>query len=92
MLYTKCFISSKVCNMLIDEGGCENMVLIEVADKLKLLINDPYHYKLTWFKKRNEVKATKRCLVSFSIRKRYMDGVWFDIMPINACHILLIRP
>jgi hypothetical protein len=78
--------------MLIDEWSCENMVSIEVADKLNLPTTKPHIYKLTWFKKINEVKVTKRCLVSFCIRKRYMDEVWFEIIPIDACYILLIRP
>lgn len=32
-----------------------------------------------------------RCLVTFSIGKRYKDEVWCDVAPMNAFHILLGR-
>ena len=38
------------------------------------------------------MKVTKRCLVPFSIRKKYFDEVWCDVVPMDACHILLGRP
>ncbi|GKV53725.1 hypothetical protein SLEP1_g60242, partial [Rubroshorea leprosula] len=36
--------------------------------------------------------VTKRCLVSFSIGNRYQDEVWCDVIPMDACHLLLGRP
>ncbi|GMP39668.1 hypothetical protein CsSME_00010407 [Camellia sinensis var. sinensis] len=42
--------------------------------------------------KGNEIKVTKRCLVSFSIQQKYFDEEWCDIVPMDACHILLGRP
>ncbi|KAL4620193.1 hypothetical protein ACB092_06G135500 [Castanea dentata] len=45
-----------------------------VVDKLKLATQDhPHSYKLSRYKKGNELKVTKRCLVPFSIRKKYFD-------------------
>ena len=38
------------------------------------------------------MKVTKRCLVPFSIRKKYFDEVWCDVVPMDACHILRGRP
>jgi hypothetical protein len=38
------------------------------------------------------VKVTKRCLVSFSIGQKYKDQVWCDVVPMDACHLLLGRP
>ena len=38
------------------------------------------------------MKVTKRCLVPFSIWKKYFDEVWCDVVPMDACHILLGRP
>ncbi|GKV08452.1 hypothetical protein SLEP1_g20076 [Rubroshorea leprosula] len=52
----------------------------------------PHPYKLQWLQKGNEVKVTKRCLVSFSISNRYQDEVWCDVIPMDACHLLLGRP
>jgi hypothetical protein len=38
------------------------------------------------------VKVNKRCLVEFSIGKNYKDAVVCDIVPMDACHLLLGRP
>ena len=68
IFYTTCSVDGRVCNMIIDGGSCENVVSQEVVDKLKLPTQEHANpYKLSWFKKRNEVRVTKRCLVSFSI-------------------------
>ena len=64
-----------------------------MVDKLKLKIEThPHPYKLSWLKKENEIKVNQCCLVSFSIRKNYKDEVWCDVVPMDACHILLGRP
>ncbi|XP_028075034.1 uncharacterized protein LOC114277341 [Camellia sinensis] len=79
--------------MIIDSGSYENVVSQEVVDKLNLPVEEHSHpYSLSWFKKGNEIKVTKRCLVSFSIRQKYFDEAWCDILPMDACHILLGRP
>ena len=79
--------------MIIEGGSCENMISQEVVDKRNMKTKDHSHpYKLSWFKKGNKVKVTKRCLVSFSIRKKYFDEVMCDVVPMDACHISLGRP
>lgn len=45
-----------------------------------------------WFKKGNEVTVDNRCLVSFSIGKKYFDNIWCDIVVMDACYLLLGRP
>lgn len=86
-------ILGKVCQFVIDSGSCENMVSKEVVQKLgskkKLHLNP---YKLGWFKKGNEVKVTKHCLVSFSVGAKYKDQIWCDVVTIGVCHLLLGRP
>nr|GEZ91572.1 hypothetical protein [Tanacetum cinerariifolium] len=51
---------------------------------------DPY--QLTWLKKGNLVKVTHRCLVHFSIGNKYTDELWCEVIPMDACRILLGRP
>ena len=52
--------------MIIDGESCENVVSQEAIDKLKLVTQDhPHPYKLSWFKKGDEVKVMKRCLSHF---------------------------
>ncbi|GKA47053.1 hypothetical protein Tco_0739936 [Tanacetum coccineum] len=40
----------------------------------------------------NIVKVNKRCLLKFSIGKKYKDEVWYEVIPMDAAHILLGRP
>ncbi|XP_035838339.1 uncharacterized protein LOC110896240 [Helianthus annuus] len=49
-------------------------------------------YKLQWLKKGGEVQVSKRTLVSFSVGKTYKDDVLCDVVPMDACHLLLGRP
>ena len=90
---TKCTFGGKVCQVIIDRGSCENMVAREMVEKLNLQCEKhPHPYHIAWFKKGNEVIVDKRCLVSFTIGKIYKDEIWCDVIPMDACHILLGRP
>ncbi|GKV03596.1 hypothetical protein SLEP1_g15871 [Rubroshorea leprosula] len=93
IFHTRCTSRGKACNVIIDSGSCENVVSNYMVEKLGLPVKDqPHPYKLQWLRKGNEVKVTKRCLVSFSIGNRYQDEVWCDVIPMDACHLLLGRP
>lgn len=72
--------------LYIDRGRWENEVSQEAVDK------HPHPHTLCWLKGGNEVKVTKRRLVSFSIWQKYFDGSWFDVVPMDACHILGLLP
>ncbi|XP_076917521.1 uncharacterized protein LOC143577597 [Bidens hawaiensis] len=90
---TKCTAKGKVCTVIIDGGSCENMVATTMVDKLGLPVEDhPEPYQLTWLKKGNIVRVTKRCLVQFSIGNKYTDEVWCEVISMDACHLLLGRP
>ncbi|GJY90012.1 RNA-directed DNA polymerase [Tanacetum coccineum] len=66
------------------------MVSTTMVEKLGLPIqNHPDPYQLTWLKNGNLVKVTHRCLVHFSIGNKYTDELWCEVIPMNACHILL---
>ncbi|XP_071708618.1 uncharacterized protein [Rutidosis leptorrhynchoides] len=86
---TKVIAKGKVCTMIIDGGSCENVVSTEMVEKLGLqAIDHPEPYQLTW---RNHIKVNKRCLVTFSIGNKYNDEVWCEVIPMDACHLLLGR-
>ncbi|KAJ0627391.1 putative nucleotidyltransferase, Ribonuclease H [Helianthus annuus] len=90
---TKCTSKGKVCVIIVDGGSCENMVSTVMVEKLGLQKHDhPEPYQLSWLKKGNVVKVTHRCLVPFSISNKYVDEVWCEVVPMDACHILLGRP
>ncbi|GKA43954.1 hypothetical protein Tco_0736678 [Tanacetum coccineum] len=65
---TKCTSKGKVCDMIIDGGSCENFVSTYMVEKLGMKTKDhPEPYQLTWLKKGNTVKVSKRFLMQFSI-------------------------
>lgn len=93
IFHTTCTVADKVCKMIIDSGSCENVVSDEAVQKLQLKTDcHPRPYKLSWLSKGSEVKVDRRCLVSFSIGKKYFDNAWCDVVSMDACHILLGRP
>ncbi|GKV07344.1 hypothetical protein SLEP1_g19138 [Rubroshorea leprosula] len=93
IFHTRCTSQEKACNVIIDSGSSENVVSSYMVEKLRLPVKDLSHpYKLQWLRKGNEVKVTKRCLISFSIGNRYQDEVWYDVIPMDDCHLLLGRP
>nr|GEX76509.1 reverse transcriptase domain-containing protein [Tanacetum cinerariifolium] len=90
---TKCTTKGKVCTVIVDGGSCDNMVAKTMVDKLELLVQDhPEPYQLTLLKKGNVVRVTQRCFVHFSIGNKYTDEVWCEVIPMDACHLLLGRP
>jgi hypothetical protein len=93
IFHTRCTSHGKLCNVIIDGGSCENVVAATMVEKLKLKTEDHLKpYKLQWLCEANEVNVNKRCLVEFSIGKNYKDAVVCDIVPMDACHLLLGRP
>ena len=79
--------------MIIDNGSFENMVSLEMVQKLNLeTIVHLSLYKLCGLQQGAEIKVSTRCLISFSIGKNYQNQVWCNVATMDACHILLGRP
>ncbi|XP_074292222.1 uncharacterized protein LOC141619090 [Silene latifolia] len=90
---SRCTVQGRVCNLIIDGGSCTNVDSITMVNKLNLVTQDHTNpYKLRWLNKGAEVKVDKQCLVPFSIGKVYKDEVLCDVVPMDACHLLLGRP
>ena len=78
--------------MIIDGGSCTNVASTELVGKLALpTLKHPRPYKLQWLNKSGEVKVVKQVNVAFAIGK-YADEVFCEVVPMEACHILLGRP
>ncbi|XP_022007177.1 uncharacterized protein LOC110906335 [Helianthus annuus] len=93
IFHSTCTILGKVCTFVIDLGSCDNLISEEAFQKLALKTEShPKPYKLQWLKKGGEVTVSKRALVSISIRSTYKDDVVCDVVPMDACHLLLGRP
>ncbi|XP_057248321.1 uncharacterized protein LOC130590271 [Beta vulgaris subsp. vulgaris] len=90
---TKCLIGGKICSMIIDGGSCTNVASSSMVDKLNhATFSHPKPYKLHWLNDGNCVEVTKQALISFSFGDSYKDEVLCDVLPMDACHVLLGRP
>src|SRR4029078_9616696 len=90
---TRCTVLGKVCNLIIDGGSCTNVISSQAVEKLSLpTCSHPKPYSLKWLNDQEDLKVTKRALVSFSIGDKYKDEVLCDVVPMTACHLLLGRP
>ncbi|KAI4340843.1 hypothetical protein MLD38_025644 [Melastoma candidum] len=86
-------IREKVCHVIIYSGSCTNVTSTTMAEKLKLSTKPhPRPYKLQWLSKESDLRVTMQVLVSLSIGQSYKDTVTCDVVPMDACHVLLGRP
>ena len=63
---------------IINSGSFENVVSLEMVQKLKLeTIQNRNPYQLCWLQNGNEIKVSKRCLVFFQFVRaiKMMFGV-----------------
>ena len=93
LFHSTCTINGKVYRFIIDLGSCENVIPDEFIRKLALTTeHHPAPYKLAWLKQGSKVQVSRWNLIPFSIGTTYRDKIYFDIVPMNACHLLLGRP
>jgi hypothetical protein len=60
LFMTSCKTKDRVCKMIIDSGSIENIVSIEMVEKLELETTaHPNPYKVSWLKKGHQVMVTK---------------------------------
>jgi len=63
-----------------------------MVEKLNLqVVPHPKPYKLQWINENGELSVDKQVKFEFSI-SNYKDNVLYDVVPMEACHILLGRP
>ncbi|XP_021747683.1 uncharacterized protein LOC110713541 [Chenopodium quinoa] len=89
---TKCKVNEDVCDLIVDSGSEANVVSSDLVKKLDLkTTRHPTPYKLSWIDKSKSTGVRKQCLVKFQIGS-YVDEILCDVIPMDACHILLGRP
>ena len=85
-------MGGKICSLIIDGGSCANVVSQTMVDKLKLMVTPhPKPYTIQWLNQSKGLQITQRYLISLSIGKTYKDEIWCDVVPMDACHVLLGR-
>jgi hypothetical protein len=88
------FLVIKDCRVhtIIDGGSCNNLVNVEVVKKLSLTTQEhPHPYHIQCFNNNGKVKVTKTARIHFSIGS-YYDFANFDVVPMDACSLLLGHP
>lgn len=87
-----CTINDKICKLIIDSGSCANVIAEEAIQKLGIKTSPhPSPYQLAWHNNKTELMVSKQARVTFSIGS-YKDEVCCDVVPMDACHLLLGRP
>jgi hypothetical protein len=82
----------RVCKVIIDSGSTDNLVSIELVEKLELETTAHLNmYRVSWLKKGHQVMVTKQCQVEFKIGG-YRDEILCDVIPMDVCHVLSGRP
>ena len=78
--------------MIVDVGSIDNIVSTEMVQKLQLACIPKSHpYSISWLKRDHIVLVNQTYLAQFKIGP-YEDKVWCDVVPMDACHVLLGSP
>ena len=92
LFQTKCVIKERSCRLIIDGGSCNNLASSDMVEKLALTTKPhPHPYRIRWLNNTGKVKVTRLVHVNFVIGS-YHGSVECDIVPMEACNILLGRP
>ena len=92
IFHTKCQVKDKWCSVIVDGGSCTNVASNEMVSKLGLLTTThPKPYALHWLDNGSSIKVTKQVRVGLTMGS-YVDEILCDVVPMDACHILLGRP
>jgi hypothetical protein len=92
IFHTRVEHKGRALNLIIDNGSGMNVISKEIVHKLHLPVEKhPQPYKLSWVDD-TSIPVKHRCSLTFSLGKVYEDTLWCDVIPMQACHVLLGRP
>jgi hypothetical protein len=85
-------IKDKLCRNIVDNGSCNNIASQQLVERLGLKQQrHPSPYKIQWLNECGTLRVSTIVTVPFSIG-RYSDQVECDVVPMQACQLLLGRP
>ena len=85
-------INDKLGRIIVDNGSCNNIASQKLVERLGLKQQrHPSPYKMQWLNECGALRVTNMVTVPFSIG-RYNDQVECDVVPMQACQLLLGRP
>jgi hypothetical protein len=92
LFHTRGMIKDKLCRIIVDNGSCNNIASQQLVEILGLTQrHHPTSYKIQWLNECGTLRVSNIVTVPFSIR-RYSDQVECDVVPMQACQLLLGRP
>ncbi|XP_048552596.1 uncharacterized protein LOC125532671 [Triticum urartu] len=92
IFHTRGTINDRVCRINVDNGSCNNIASSDLVEKLGLKQRrHPSPYKMQWLNDCGTLRVSNIATVQFSIGK-YRDQVECDMVPMQACQLLLGRP
>jgi len=92
IFHSECKVHDKVCKLIIDGGSFTNVISSDLVHALSLSTwRLPSPCYMQWMNQSGTLKITHRARVKFSMGN-YVDSVDCNVVPMNACHLLLSRP
>uniref|UniRef100_A0A151UIM7 Transposon Ty3-I Gag-Pol polyprotein n=1 Tax=Cajanus cajan TaxID=3821 RepID=A0A151UIM7_CAJCA len=85
-------VSNNACSLIVESGSGCNCCSTRLVEKLSLTTSQhPKPYQLYWINEDGDLVVDQQVKVKLSIGN-YEDEVLCDVVPMEACHILLGRP
>jgi len=85
-------VMERRCRVIIDGETCNNLASLELVEKLGLTTKPhPHPYYMQWVNSYDKIKVTEFAHIEFNIGF-YKSSADFDIVPMQACHLLLGTP
>jgi hypothetical protein len=92
IFHTRMKHNGRPLNFIIDNGNDMNVIFEVAIERLGMKTEKhPTPYRISWVNEVNSVLVKQRCLVKFSLGKKYVDEAWCDVIPMTVCYMLLGR-
>jgi hypothetical protein len=92
LFQTRGIVKERAIRIIIDGGSCNNLASVDMVEKLALPTRQhPHPYYIQWFESSRKLKVTRTARVHFTIGT-YSDFADYDVVPMQACSLLLGRP